>query len=104
MWDRAAYRSVFWFQRSRVPGCPCPVPRGWSAGSSVAKDTPPGLPEIGCLAYGWALISAPYSKRATAETVWNKAIAGITPRPSARLSDHGEGGELSLTHPSTVVA
>jgi hypothetical protein len=29
--------SVFWFQRSRVPGCPCPVPKGWSAGSSVCK-------------------------------------------------------------------
>jgi hypothetical protein len=29
-----------------------------------AKDTPPGLSEIGCPAYGWAIVLAPYSKRA----------------------------------------
>ena len=85
-----------------MPSVSFPENRGQAA--AYAKDTPPGLLEIGYLAYGWALISAPYSKRATGETEWNKAIAGVTLRPSARFPDHGEGGELSLTHPSTVVA
>jgi hypothetical protein len=32
--------------------------------AAYAKDTPPGLSEIGCPAYGRALVLAPYSKRA----------------------------------------
>jgi hypothetical protein len=64
-----------------------------------AKDTPPGLYEIGCLAYSRVLIAAPYSTGAEQR----KGVKRLLMSGLGRSAGLSEGGELLLRHLSTSV-